>query len=223
MKDKKSKKQTTKKFEGPPLSIRSTTKIFMTVKRTLRPNQKKWIEEIGLGSILDLNVDIIPSRLAYGIVDNFDTENMEIRTTNGVIKVNEEAASEIMGFKNEGIDIDAFNTDIEWNPILEGWRKQFGEKLIRQNDLAKIIMESEIVDWNFKLSFIVLFVNAIVDTMKMGTCSTNILAHLPKDLNFKNVNWCNYICDHAKHSKAGWPKKFNKNFFYTGPIAFLMV
>ena len=83
-------------------------------------------------------------------------------------------------------------------------------------------MESDYADWNFKLNFIILFMNTMAETMKMGTINVSLLNHLGKGLEFGNINWCKYIVNCAKSSKVGWNEENEKNF-YAGPITFLTV
>ncbi|KAJ9551857.1 hypothetical protein OSB04_015902 [Centaurea solstitialis] len=208
------------KCEGRTLSISTSPKNLMTVMRTLRPLQKKWVEEIGLGSILDLDVDTIPSRLAFGIVNAFDSEGMVIRTFNGDIEVNNESVNRILGLKNEGLDIKAFATGESWDNRIESWKAQFDDRsCIRAFEIQKKITQSESDDWIFRLNFIILFINSMAESSKMGIVNSTILSHLPNELDFKMINWCKYICDCARDAKNAWSSKVAISF-YTRPITF---
>ncbi|KAJ9544600.1 hypothetical protein OSB04_024307 [Centaurea solstitialis] len=109
----------------------------------------------------------------------------------------------------EGIDTNAFETDSEWDKTITKWTEKFSNLSIRPNEIVKKVTESDKDDWNFKLNFIILSVNTMVETMKMGTCTTTIFPHLPKDLDFKNVNWCKFIYDSAKNNKLN-----NKQIYF---------
>ncbi|KAJ9554626.1 hypothetical protein OSB04_018671 [Centaurea solstitialis] len=222
-KRKKSNKKQRVTCEGRALSIRTSPKNLMIVMRTLRPLQKKRVEEIGLESILHLHVDTIPSKLAFGIVNAFDSEQMLIRTSNGDIKVNNESVSRILGLKNEGLDIKAFETGQSWYTKIESWKEQFDDRsCIRPQEVQMKITESERDYWNFRLNFIILFINSMAESSKMGLVNSSILSHLPSELDFKMINWCKYICDCARDAKNAWSSKVNM-CFYTGPITFLML
>ncbi|KAJ9541227.1 hypothetical protein OSB04_027733 [Centaurea solstitialis] len=222
-KQKKSNKKQRVMCEGRTLSIRTSPKNLMIVMRTLRPLQRKWVEEIGLESILHLHVDTIPSKLAFGIVNAFDSEQMLIRTSNGDIEVNNESVSRILGLKNEGLDIKAFETEQSWYSKIESWKEQFDDRsCIRAQEVQMKITESERDDWNFRLNFIILFINSMAESSKMGLVNSTILSHLPSELDFKMINWCKYICDCARDAKNAWSSKVNM-CFYTGPITFLML
>lgn len=227
---KKKKKTNTKddeKGEGSKdtkyncLQIRTSPKNLMAIKGSLKPNQIKWIREIGMGPILDMNIDTIPSKLAYSVVDNFEPNSMVIKTSKGDIKITKDSVTEILGLKNEGHDIYQFNEDYE--KVSQEWKKQFeDDKMIRQKHLVKLINESVLVDTNFKLNFIILFINTMVETLKMGTCNINILPSVGEKFEFKSINWCEYIYDQLLTSKQSWDRT-SKVSFYTGPITFLTV
>ncbi|KAJ9549057.1 hypothetical protein OSB04_021600 [Centaurea solstitialis] len=221
-KRKKMKQKRSYKIEAKSILLRTSPKNLITANRSLSPVQKKWIEDIGLGSILNLDIDTIPSKLAYGIVQAFDNVQMVIKTTFGDIRVTNESVSEMLGLKNEGLDIKDFISDGEWNDELTSWREQYCYSTIRQSEVQKKISESEADDWNFRLNFIILFVNSMANTLKMGTVDTTILSFLPKKDDLKKINWCKYICDSAKNTKYIWNSEVDGSFF-TGPITFLML
>ncbi|KAJ9548710.1 hypothetical protein OSB04_021253 [Centaurea solstitialis] len=221
-KRKKMKQKRNYKIEAKSILLRTSPKNLITANRSLSPVQKKWIEDIGLGSILNLDIDTIPSKLAYGIVQAFDNVQMVIKTTFGDIRVTNESVSEMLGLKNEGLDIKDFISDGEWNDELTSWREQYCYSTIRQSEVQKKISESEADDWNFRLNFIILFVNSMANTLKMGTVDTTILSFLPKKDDLKKINWCKYICDSARNTKYIWNSEVDGSFF-TGPITFLML
>ncbi|KAJ9554627.1 hypothetical protein OSB04_018672 [Centaurea solstitialis] len=221
-KRKKMKQKRSYKIEAKSILLRTSPKNLITANRSLSPVQKKWIEDIGLGSILNLDIDTIPSKLAYGIVQAFDNVQMVIKTTFGDIRVTNESVSEMLGLKNEGLDIKDFISDGEWNDELTSWREQYCYSTIRQSEVQKKISESEADDWNFRLNFIILFVNSMANTLKMGTVDTTILSFLPKKDDLKKINWCKYICDSARNTKYIWNSEVDGSFF-TGPVTFLML
>lgn len=219
-KKQKKKEKGKKKIKQRALSIRTSPKNLMMVTGKMRMPQINSIKNMGFGSLFEMNIDSIPARLAHYVVDNFDTEDMVIRTRKWPIHVTTESVNQILGLKDEGVDINSIETDKEWDIIIKDWRAQFENKLIRPKDNVKKILASNSADWNFKLNFIVLFVNTMAVSMKMGTCNLAILSHLGKDLDLKDVNWCKYIIDCAKESKVGWNSESDASF-YTGPITFL--
>ncbi|KAJ9553563.1 hypothetical protein OSB04_017608 [Centaurea solstitialis] len=141
----------------------------------------------------------------------------------GDIEVNNESFSRILGLKNEGLDIKAFVTGESWYDRIESWKAQFDDRsCIRAFEIQKKITQSENDDWRFRLNFIILFINSMAESSKMGIVNSTILLHLPNELDFKMTNWCKYICDCARDAKNAWSSKVAISF-YTGPITFLML
>ncbi|GJZ79356.1 hypothetical protein Tco_0644193 [Tanacetum coccineum] len=78
--------------------------------KTLKPNQKAGLEEIGFGGMVEFKVDGIPSKLGLYVVDNFDENKMEIMLYKGSIVFTKDMIGGMLGLKNEGLDI------LEGNP-----------------------------------------------------------------------------------------------------------
>ncbi|KAJ9549058.1 hypothetical protein OSB04_021601 [Centaurea solstitialis] len=155
------------------------------------------------------------------VVYNFDSTNMVVRTTKGPIEVMTQSVHEILGLKDEGIDLFTLKTDDEWKEKLDDWKAQFGGELhIRGKHLLQKIMDSNSADMNFKLNFIILFMNSMGETMKMGTINTCLIKHLGKGLEFEKINWCKYIIDCARSTRFAW-NEYTETDFYSGPITFL--
>lgn len=171
-----------------------------------------------------MKIDSIPSKLAFYVVENFDTEKMVIRIPAGEILVNEDSVSQILGLKNEGLDIiDDIQTPENWAELLDTWKSQFETTShVRPSDVLDKLIQCNNAKWIFQTNFIILFVNAIASSMKMGVCNLAILSKLEERLDFGKINWCRYIIKCAKESKKGWKKESDEGV-YTGPVTFLTV
>ena len=60
-----------------------------------------------------MKIDTIAAKIAYYVVDNFDTEHMKIRTRKGLINVTAESVNHILGLKNQGVDLLTLERDEE--------------------------------------------------------------------------------------------------------------
>lgn len=196
----------------------------MTAITHLKTHQANCLKKIGFESLLGMKIDSIPSKLAFYVVDNFDTEKMVIRVPAGEIPVNEDSVSQILGLKNEGLDItNDIQTPEKWDQVLLNWKSQFqNPSRIRPSDVLDKLIKCNNTKWIFKTNFIVLFVNAIATSMKMGLCNIAILSKLEEKLDFGKINWCKYIIKCAKESKQAWKKESDEGV-YTGPVTFLTV
>ncbi|GKB02912.1 hypothetical protein Tco_0831001 [Tanacetum coccineum] len=87
------------------LETRSSLRTFYNSISTLKPNQKACLEQIGFGNFVEFKVDGIPSKLGRYVVDKFNDKKMEIKLAEGSLKITKNLISEMLGIRNEGIDI----------------------------------------------------------------------------------------------------------------------
>ncbi|KAI3685787.1 hypothetical protein L6452_35045 [Arctium lappa] len=66
---------------------------------------------MGLGSFIRMTVDGIPSRIGYFVMNQLDTNNMELRLNDGTIIINEETVHEILKVPIGGIDLSTVEPD----------------------------------------------------------------------------------------------------------------
>ncbi|GKA95628.1 hypothetical protein Tco_0817723 [Tanacetum coccineum] len=186
----------------------------------LKPNQKACLEEIEFGGMVDFKVNGIPSKLGLYVVDNFDDNKMEIKLSKGSIILTKDMIGEMLGLKNEGLDI------LEGNPnrddeMMRNWKQQYGDaKEIKPIDVKMRMRKSEEADLNFKLNFIVLFTSIMGNIRQKGVCDTSILDYITPNTNLSNINWCEYVWRALKTCKKGW-KKGKKDSYFRGPLTVL--
>nr|GEZ77265.1 hypothetical protein [Tanacetum cinerariifolium] len=87
------------------LETRSSPRTFYNSISTLKPNQKACLEQIGFGYFVEFKVDGIPSKLGLYVVDKFDAKKMENKLAEGALKITKNLISDMLGIRNEGIDI----------------------------------------------------------------------------------------------------------------------
>ncbi|GKD52199.1 hypothetical protein Tco_1281175, partial [Tanacetum coccineum] len=104
-----------------------------------------------------IEVEGIPSKLGFYVVNNFDQNTMEIKLDNGSLLITMELIADMIGIINKGVDIWAENV-VKDAVKTKNWLDQYGGiKNINQNHVKHVIRNLRIVDMNFKLNFIVLF------------------------------------------------------------------
>ncbi|PWA56114.1 hypothetical protein CTI12_AA428850 [Artemisia annua] len=221
----KKKKRSPKKDSANTISTtlrtRSSPKPLYLAIATLKPNQQACIAKMGFGNLLDFKVDGIPSRLGFYVIDKFDPEKMEIKLKDGALPVNSKVISEMLGLKDEGVNI--MTTEVVGNEeMIETWKNQYSmdEKDISPSVVKGKIRKSKLVDLNFKLNFVVLFANIFGCCRKNGAVSLEILEHITPDTEFEKINWCAYVMRSLPDCKKPW-KKHLKNNFFCGPVAAL--
>ncbi|GKC13816.1 hypothetical protein Tco_1010598 [Tanacetum coccineum] len=222
-KQKQGNKKTQQPAENSPcgvLQTRSSPRVLCNGMLQLKPNQKACLEEIGFGSMVEFKVDGIPGKLGLYVVDNFDGDNMEIKLSKGCIVLTKDMIGEMLGLKNEGLDI------LEGNPnrddeMVRNWKQQYGDaREIKPGDVKMRMRKSEKADLNFKLNFIVLFTSIMGNIRQKGVCDTSILDYITPNTNLSNINWCEYVWRALKTCKKGW-KKGKKDSYFRGPLTVL--
>ncbi|GJU37285.1 hypothetical protein Tco_1185639 [Tanacetum coccineum] len=223
----KKRKQGNKKMQQPAenspyavLQTRSSPKALCNAMLQLKPNQKACFEEIGFGGMVEFKVDGILSKLGLYVVDNFDDNKMEIKLSKGSIVLTKDMIEEMLGLKNEGLDI------LEGNPnrddeMVRNWKQQYGDgKEIKPTNVKMRMRKSAEADLNFKLNFIVLFTSIMGNIRQKGVCDTTILDYITPNTNLSNINWCEYVWRALKTCKKGW-KKGKKDSYFRGPLTVL--
>ena len=76
--------------------------LHETVKK-LSEEQRRDVEEIGLGSLLDMTIDGIPSALGYYVVDRFDPTTNRIKMKTRFLDVSSESIHKIRQIRNKYI------------------------------------------------------------------------------------------------------------------------
>lgn len=166
---KKSPKRESANTVSTTLRTRSSPKPLYLAIATLKPNQQACVAKMGFGNLLDVKLDGIPSRLGFYVVDKFDPEKMEIKLRNGALPFNRQVISEMVGLRDEGVNI--METIVEGNEeVKQNWLAQYNmdEKEISPSKVKGEIRKSRVVDFNFKLNFIVLLLTSLDVVVKMG-------------------------------------------------------
>ena len=70
--------------------------------------QKEAVRSLGFGKLLSIQNDGIPGRLGHYVVDNLDTDNMEINVGCVKIKIDGDAIHNLLGIRNHGIYLETF-------------------------------------------------------------------------------------------------------------------
>ena len=145
-----------------------------------------------------------------------------IRLHRESITINEEVIHEILGLPNTGVDLDTLNEDSSSKILFRNWRLSFNKKKIRPTDLVKRIKDSGRAEDDFKISFMVLFVNSMAECSPMGCCLLEFLNKISNMEMISNVNRSRYIYESSRRSKRIW-RRDTYDSYYAGPLTFLTV
>ncbi|KAI3715484.1 hypothetical protein L6452_22468 [Arctium lappa] len=130
---KKKGKENKDKPKRPVLGIRTRTSpmILQQTLYEMSDDQRKAVEEMGLGSFIGMTVDGIPSRLGYFVVKNLDTNTMEMTLNHGTIIINEETVHQILKVPIGGIDLATVEPDSQGDALATMWKKQYEKDKMR--------------------------------------------------------------------------------------------
>nr|KAJ0189683.1 hypothetical protein LSAT_V11C800442460 [Lactuca sativa] len=100
------------------------------------------------------------------------------------------------------------------------WKKQYENiDKLRPKQLKNEFVRNNVADYNFRIEFLVLFINTLCESTSMGKCNMNPLNVIRRSTNFSFIDWCNFIVDLTK--KVYNPEK-ESSFFY-GPKTYIML
>ncbi|KAJ0807253.1 hypothetical protein HanOQP8_Chr00c064g0739511 [Helianthus annuus] len=156
----------------------------------LTEKQRKIVRKMGFGKILSLKVDTIPGKVAHFVVDQFDPNTMEIKFGRIAIKVDEEAIHQLLGLPNSGFDLTAVTPPKENTALGKAYKKRHDNKFTikAKKIVEKISFGEDKEGLMFKLDFIVLFINTMVECHINGLCKAGIVDLLNEDMDFSKIN-----------------------------------
>ncbi|XP_071727048.1 uncharacterized protein [Rutidosis leptorrhynchoides] len=153
----------------PALRLRTTPAQFAKVMCSLTPEQKFCVTRLGFRSLIGFNIDQLPGNLVYYVVDNFDGDEMIIKTQKGNIKVDSQAVHDVFGLEDVGTDIDTSELKLG-SLFVQNWLNQFPPPpfVTRSSSLCSKIPTSTEVDSIFQMNFIMLFASTMVSCERNG-------------------------------------------------------
>ncbi|GKA36949.1 hypothetical protein Tco_0723514 [Tanacetum coccineum] len=209
-----------KKKKPYVFQTRTSPKALYNAIVTLKPIQKACLARIGFADVLEFKCDGIPPKIGFYVVDNFSQHNMEIKLNERFIEITQESISEMLGIRNEGVDI-MEEEDANDEEMVKNWVDQFEEgKDITPSAVKFLIRKSKVADMNFKLNFIVLFTSVMGSVKPKGICDLNVLNKISRKTELEKINWCKYVWRCLKTYKDGWKRDKSKSYFL-GPITYL--
>lgn len=211
------------KMNFSTLRIRSSPNSMFKIIKKLSFEQKKCVKEHVFKSLLKLEIDDLPSRLSYNVIHNFDYEKMILKFIDSEIKVDSQSVNEMLGIPIGEKEVDQLPFRAKDDQCYDRWINQFADKKnIRLKDIVNAIISTKEVDFNFKLNFIVLFCNTLVEATGIGKINDKILKKILSDIDFSKINWCSYMIESLITKKRSYSVSKDKSYF-SGPVTYLLV
>ncbi|XP_057800150.1 uncharacterized protein LOC131015745 [Salvia miltiorrhiza] len=186
--------------------------------------QKEAVKSLGFGSVLDLTIQEMPSKLDYWVLDCFHARRSEIVLPSGkTIEVTDEDAYRVLGFPRGDRSLELLDKS-ETTDLYDEWVSCFpdkNQKTIKISDVKDAMIASVDGGRWFKLHFLVMVTHCLIESTTHGSVIPRVIKSLDDLTAVRDFNWCEYVVDSLVESKGKWEK--DTQSMYTGPIMFLAV
>ncbi|KAH6828184.1 hypothetical protein C2S53_015943 [Perilla frutescens var. hirtella] len=183
---------------------------------------KQSVRDMGFGVLLNLDIHDVPPKIAYWILENFDTKRGEIILNgNRRVHISENDVQLIFGFPKGHRPIVSKAKNALGN-LTEQWLKRFEDKnckRIRASYVADDMIDEGNGGLWFKRQFLVLVTSCLIE--RIGNCymSPQILDTFQDVDSVSELNWCGYVIKCLIEHTRKWQANKCKN--YTGPSLFI--
>ncbi|CAI9282508.1 unnamed protein product [Lactuca saligna] len=180
---------------------------------------------MGFGSLLRMKTIDIPLKIVYYVLDHFNFETLKVDFENCQVSVDSKFVHEMLGLPYRGSllsNMDYISENNEESFMFE-WKKQYGNiDKLRLKQLRNELVRTSAADDNFRINFLVLFINTFYESTSMGKCNLNQLYLIRRDTDLSSIDWCNFIVNCLVMTKKVYNPEKKPSFFY-GPTTYLMI
>ncbi|KAK1379675.1 hypothetical protein POM88_026419 [Heracleum sosnowskyi] len=169
----------------------------------------------GMGKLAKLE------KLACSVLEAFDAETCSLKLQGERIVITDHDVYNVLGLPNR----DKIFTLATQDKALEGhnlWKEEFGKNNITIAAVAKSIKESQEADDQFKLSFLMVLSNVLIERKTGSYVHRDILGFDIQLDDCNQYNWGEFLLRCLVKTKANW-RKTTRSLFYTGLIIFLII
>ncbi|KAK9067079.1 hypothetical protein SSX86_014403 [Deinandra increscens subsp. villosa] len=210
-----------KKIKWFGIRTRSSPSQFFRCVQILRPNQKAAVRRMGFGQLLTFRVDSIPLRLGHYVVDHFSPDCMVIQVGTRSVEVDSDSIQRLLGVPSGNTKIVEENKLPSRDNHVVKWRSRYDCSNIAPSHMVRNIKAARDEDsFNFRMDFIMCFLSVLVECNRNGRLKEKILDFISGDIDWKDIDWCDYILQSMKSCKELWkPNDINSPF--AGPLSIL--
>ncbi|KAK9053466.1 hypothetical protein SSX86_030100 [Deinandra increscens subsp. villosa] len=203
------------------LRTRSSPLQFFRCIQALRPNQKDAVRKMGFGQLLTFMVDCIPLRLGHYVVDHFSPDLMIIKFGTKQVKVDLLSIKQLLGVPSGNIKIRDDNLLETTDDHVMKWHSRYLDRLVPPSEIVDKIIDAPDEDsFDFRMDFLMCFLSVMVECHHNGRLREKILDYISFDIDWKEIDWCDYILQAMKECKIGWRRQDLSSPF-AGPLAIL--
>lgn len=191
---------------------------------SLSEEQKNWVKETGFGDLLEFDLEMLPGKFSYNVLQIFEHNSVSLRLSNGHINIVEEDVVDVLGLP-KGRDTIMLGSHDYYEERIANWQAQFPmtKKDQEQITTSKVVdrMKELGLTENFKLNFLIVMSNVLVGTSSNAYVDKQLL-RFDHDLDkCFNCNWAEYLLNALVSATASW--NCSASLFFNGSLIFLTV
>ncbi|KAJ0640236.1 hypothetical protein HanLR1_Chr16g0613071 [Helianthus annuus] len=158
----------------PLLNTRLSPKQLFNAMVRFSARQKEAVKNMGLGGMLGFNVNGIPEKLAFHIVDQFDADSMTLNLGSSKLVVDGGLISKLLGIRDEVWCFSDVEPTKTLHPSLKVWRAKYPPtSYIAPSLVSSEIQRDKYADMaHFRTDFSVLFLTTMVSSQHNGYVRT---------------------------------------------------
>ncbi|KAF5801979.1 hypothetical protein HanRHA438_Chr06g0263681 [Helianthus annuus] len=213
-------------YTGEKILPRCSPKTLYEWMLKFNDKQKNIVRDIGFGSILNLKIQHVPTSLGLWLAKNYDDSTRILNLGSQSIKLSPELVHSVLGIPNGSRIITENNRPSIKSPVVKLWRSQFPTGFTRflvhetQTYLdRRCKRERNDCGMLFVLNFLVLMFTHLGEGTKSGTVNQRFLPLITKDVDIKELGWCDYMLTLLDRARKGW----HPAQVFNGPLFLLAV
>ena len=201
------------------VKIRNSPRILSEMIYYLNEDQRQWVKNSGFEQILDFNLELLPAKLAYNVLQVFNHNNISVKIRNGNINITNEDVFDCLGLPHTGNSI-TFGSHDKYRERIDNWYAQFPNDRITTFQVVQEMKGSGVTE-NFKLNFLIVLSNVLMRTSTHSYVERDLL-RFDDDLDrCCHYNWAEYLIKNLVHATLVWNRTVS--LFYSGSLIFLTV
>ncbi|GJV53279.1 hypothetical protein Tco_1449020 [Tanacetum coccineum] len=188
----------------PSFHARTTPVSLFSAIRNSSVDMLRFLNDIGFSSLNNVSIDKLPMKLGWFVVSRFKNYKLSF-DTGDQIEVTRSKIHDMLGIPVGGYSLFKLDERETGDEFVKEWADQFSPialKKIRVNDIARKLVESQEIDFLFKVNFLTLFTNTMckADGLKGEIC-LDVVKRVREDIVISQIDWCGYVYDCLRDSK----------------------
>ncbi|XP_063940339.1 uncharacterized protein LOC135149228 isoform X2 [Daucus carota subsp. sativus] len=203
------------------VKLRVSPRILSEMIFNLTEEQRKWVQRSGFGLLFNFELEMLPAKLAYNVLQIFDHNSVTLKLKNKDIQITEDDVFDVLGLPYGGIKIQLAD-ETKFKQREETWNAQFANEKEREQITAQMLvhkMRKQGVSDNFKLNFLIVMSNTLIGTTSSAYVDKQLL-RIDDDLeHLQRYNWSEYLLHYLVIATECWNR--TASTFFRGSLIFL--